>query len=400
MRKNVNKTVDVKVVFDRRHTATKSTVRDRKAAPIYIEVYYDRKRFYYPTGIKVHTDQFRNGRVYNCAQQGVYNERIRLILTTIEEYINNTYKEGAVFNLSSLKDYLATSNVGSDSSFLDFMENCIKERNVAKHTRAMYRCTFRKLQTWGRIKSFGDVTLDNIKAWHNEAVKVSRKAAFAANYDRTLKTFVTEACREGLIRENPYTKWKAPKYVPVQTHRGVSLSDLRKLEHVTLNTDGKERARDLFLFQANTGLAYADTQSFMPSELITYKGRMVYQNKRIKTNEPFYIPINKKAKSILEKYGGIPPKISLYYYDRLLKDIAKEAGVTQAISSHWARHTFAMLCVNNGMNIFTLAKLLGHSKVQTTQVYAQLKQDTINTEFDEVMERIGEEEAPPKPAEA
>lgn len=387
MRKR-KKSIDVKVVFDRKHTATKSQAKDRRQGSVYVEVYYDRRRAYFPTGARVFTDQFKNGRVYNHAQQGLLNERIKLTADAIEDYINNVYKNGGAFSLDMLKEYMSDAFVGNDNSFLDFMEKSIELRNTSENTKDKHRQIYRRLKDWGRIRSFKDITVENVMAWHQEAVRAAVKSAFTVNYDRVLRIYVRLAVQKDLVKENPYKKWKVPKYVPAQTHRSITLDDLRLIEDVPLAKKFEIASRDLFVFQANTGMSYVDTQNFDLDELRRNRGRVAYQNNRVKTYEHFYIPLNGKAKSILKKYGGLPPKIGLEAYNMNLKSVAKQAGVTLPISSHWARHTFAMICVNNGMSIFTLSKLLGHSNVATTEIYAKLSQKTVDDEFDRVMRNV------------
>lgn len=391
MRRKRKKTVEVSIVFDRKHTSTKSTAKDRKLGSVSVSVYYDRRKVLFPTGVRVYTDQFKNGRVYNNGQQGLYNERIHLVQTAIEDYINNVYKNGTTFSLDALKDYMSDSYLGNDNAFLDFMEKSIDSRDIADSTRLKHCNVFRRLKDWGHIRSFKDVTVDNVIAWHQEAVKAAEKATFTVNYDRVLRIYVRLAYSKGLIKENPYVKWKVPKYIPAQTHRSISLSDLTKIEKVDLDKKFEIVSRDLFLFQANTGLAYVDTQNFNIDELRRNKGRIAYQNKRVKTYERFYIPLNEKAKSILKKYDGVPPKIGLEAYNVNLKKVARKAGVTLPISSHWARHTFAMICLNHGMSIEVLAAILGHSDIKTTQIYAQMQQNTVDNAFDEVMRNIDKE---------
>jgi integrase/recombinase XerD len=382
------KSVEVKVVFDRKHTATKSTAKNRKRGPVSVEVYYDRKRVYLSTGVKVYSDQFRMGRICNHGQQGTLNERVSILVSRIENYINDIYKQEGSLNLDKLKEYINRSYIGDNNSFLAFMENSIASRNIADSTRNSHNSVLRVLREWGHIKSFEDVTEDNVKAWHMESVKAAKKADFAVNHDRILRIYIHEAIIKGLVKQDPYKYWKVPSYTPSSTHRSISLDELRKIEAVVTKNRNESTAKDLFLFQANTGLAYVDTQSFDLEELKRNVGRIAYQNKRVKTGECFYVPINDKAKSILKKHDGRPPKLNITIYNRCLKRIAKAAGVDLPLSSHWARHTFAMICLNNGMPIEVLAKILGHSNIATTQIYAHMQKDAIDASFDAVMKKI------------
>lgn len=398
MRKRTNKSIDVKVIFDRRHTATKSFAQNRHRGAVYIQVYYDKRKALFPTGVKVYSNQFRNGRVYNTAQEGVLNERIKIILDVIENYINDTLKNGITFKLDALRGYMSSITPDDDSSFLVFMEKAIRTRDIAESTRYIHLCIFRRLKAWGKIKSFKDINTDNVIAWHNKAVKNTIKAKFNIGYDKVLKTYIRLALKRGFITEDPYRQWSIPRYVPAQSHRSITLDDLRKIEGLRINTRLKSKARDLFLFQANTGLSYVDTQNFDVDRIKNKKSKPSYQNTRVKTAEAFYVPLNTTARRILGKYGGMPPKLDLAIYDRALKSIAKEADIKLPISSHWARHTFAMICLNNGMPIEVLASILGHTDIKTTQIYAKINQSTIDKEFSKVMEALEQKSGDPSRA--
>lgn len=389
MRKK-DKNITVKVIFDRKHKATKALAAKRREAPVVVEVYYDGRRTYFQTGVRVYSDQFKSGRVCNHWQQANYNERIRGTVDTIEDYINMVYRRGDPFRIDELKSYVSKASVGSGESFLEYMEGCISTRDIAESTRLKHHNILRRLRRWGRIKSFSDVTSENIASWHKEAVRAAEKSAFSVNYDRVLRIYVRMAVREGLVKNDPYSRWKVPKYTPAQTHRGITLEEVRMIEAYTPGDEAESAAKDLFLFQTNTGMAYVDTQAFNPANIRRWGGWVSYDNSRVKTSEPFFIPMNKAAQDILARHGGAPPKIELGRYNYALKRLAKDAGLNVPLSSHWARHTFATVCINNGMPIDILAKILGHTNTQTTQIYARLQQSTINNAFDAVMKKIGE----------
>ena len=97
----MKKVANTRIVFDRRNTASKKI-----AAPVYIEVTFDKVRNFYNTGIKVRKDQFRNDRVCNCGQQVEYNKTIDIVRNKIVDYINTKLENGEVFTLEGLKAYM------------------------------------------------------------------------------------------------------------------------------------------------------------------------------------------------------------------------------------------------------------------------------------------------------
>ncbi|WP_345742974.1 site-specific integrase [Aquimarina algiphila] len=109
--------------------------------------------------------------------------------------------------------------------------------------------------------------------------------------------------------------------------------------------------------------------------------RWIY-TKRQKTKTPVKIPLLNKAEFIIEKYAENPitivsetllpvltnEKINLY-----LKEIAHAVGIKKNLTFHMARHTFATtVTLSNGVPIETVSKLLGHTKLATTQIYARV----------------------------
>ena len=95
------------------------------------------------------------------------------------------------------------------------------------------------------------------------------------------------------------------------------------------------------------------------------------------------------AMEILKKYGGVLPLISAQKYNLYLKEVARMAGISRPVTSHWARHTGATLLLNAGVRLEVVARVLGHSSTEMTRkVYAKLLDDTVAREMMKAEEKL------------
>jgi site-specific recombinase XerD len=150
------------------------------------------------------------------------------------------------------------------------------------------------------------------------------------------------------------------------------------------------KVKDIFIFQCYTGLSYGDTQRLNSSN-IEQKGKNEYWLKmtREKTKVAFTVPLLPKALLIIEKYssaedkkGGLLPTISNQKMNENLKLIQELAKIEKNLTSHLARHTFATtITLGHGVPIETVSKMLGHTKLATTQMYAKVLDNKIRQDM-------------------
>jgi len=114
---------------------------------------------------------------------------------------------------------------------------------------------------------------------------------------------------------------------------------------------------------------------------------MWIKGKRRKTDTEYNIPLLNIPKMILDYYskknhdGSILPVISIIKYNRWLKKVAIQCNITKNMSSHLARHTFATLTLTKGVSIESVSKMLGHTSISTTQIYAKITDKKIGNEM-------------------
>ena len=155
------------------------------------------------------------------------------------------------------------------------------------------------------------------------------------------------------------------------------MSDIPRLEIV----------RDTFVFCCFTGLAFCDIKSLLRSNITTdVEGNVWIRKAREKTGEMSIIPMLAVPRQIAEKYATNPvviqkdvviPVTTNQKMNAYLKVIADLARIEKHLTTHLARHTFATLSLSNHVPIETISKMLGHSDIKTTQIYAKMQDRTI-----------------------
>ena len=373
------KIAKTRVVFDRQHKATKKV-----SATVYIEVLYKRERNFYNTGVRLFSDQFRNGKVVNHGQMVELQRRINEMQSIIEEYINEKLKSKSEFSLEALKRFMDSRNADAVNSFLRFMLQKIMERQVAESTRKGHISVYNTLKKWGRITQFSDINEENIMLWDELARKNAVKSKSIYTYHKVLKIYVREAKLLGFIKTNPYEYIHFKKDRPIG-HRFITMEELQRIIDLPLFDKSLVNARKCFLFQCFTGLSYSDLVAFDPSMLRTDGGKLRLRSQRKKTGEDYNITLLKPAVKILEDCNYTLPVQEMHYYNRNLQAIQLHAGISTRLTSHVARHTFATtIALKNKMPIEVLQRVLGHSSIKTTQIYAKVLQESVDEEFDKL----------------
>lgn len=164
--------------------------------------------------------------------------------------------------------------------------------------------------------------------------------------------------------------------------------ELNDLETYQPNDSMKEKARDLFILQCNTGLSYIDIVNISKWNLMHYRGRDYILKKRAKTKKESHIPYNKITREILERYDFNMHILSNVNYNKALKDIADDLKISKHLTTHVGRKTFAMISLNwKGYSMEATSKMLGITTRTAEKHYAQPNINLISNEQDR-MENI------------
>ena len=273
-------------------------------------------------------------------------------------------------------------------SFTEYMRKNIEEEHIEENTRTRKLYMVETVENFGRLNTFADITAENILAYDKFLHKGNRTDATVFSYHKRLKFYINQARIEGRIASTPYelTKFKRGCY---KERKPLTEEELKKLRDFTLDQERLDRVRDLFIFMAYTGLAHCDMCAFKFKGMTEKVGNLYYiDGRRLKTDTVFFTPILPPAMDVLKKYNYKLPVISNQKMNDYLHVIEERMELTKPLTCHVARHSFATLCLSHGTPIESVAKMLGHTKVETTQIYAKVLRSSLKSQSESLAAAI------------
>ena len=205
-------------------------------------------------------------------------------------------------------------------------------------------------------------------------------------YCQRVKTIVQFGIDNGKIKTNPFSGIHLRK--GEKSVQFLSEEEVEKIRTTDFHNESLNRVRDLFVFQAASGLSYTDMAKLVPTDFqVTEDGQYYIHDKRNKTGVFYTAVILEQGVEILKKYHFKLPIIGNHKLNVYLKAIRDLCGIDKPIFSHVARHTYATRCLNRGIRLEVVAKLLGHSTTRITQHYAKLLKDNILNEVKDAFEK-------------
>jgi site-specific recombinase XerD len=268
------------------------------------------------------------------------------------------------------------------------MESMIKVGKVAKTTLAKYNYCQGKVEAFLKHryklkdKPLQDLSLKFVTEFEHFLLVYERMQTNSAHkYIVNLKRIMNVAVSLEWIPKNPFDNFRCSYTNPereILTQAELDVMLYKKIDMPRLS-----EVRDIFLFCCYTGFAYADVAKFEQNALtIGMDGEYWLSTIRQKTGTRESVPllpipleiINRyKEHSFCEKYNKLLPVNSNQKYNAYLKEIAEICGIKKTLTSHMARHTFATtVTLSNGVPLETVSKMLGHTKLSTTQIYAKV----------------------------
>ena len=216
-------------------------------------------------------------------------------------------------------------------------------------------------------------------------------------YMITLKHVLGLAARDNLLSVDPFAGYNN-SYTPAD--RGyLSEEELLRLMQEPPASGVEELVRDLFLFSAFTGLSYVDIKELRTGNLRKlFDGNWWIVTRRHKTRVESDVRLLDVPLRLIEKYRDTAPDGHLFPVpsnnccNEHLHELERRCGFRTHLTFHVGRHTFATLALNRGMPIETLSRILGHTNIRTTQIYARITNQKISQDMAVLAEGLSQVE--------
>lgn len=381
----MGKIPSIMFIFDRKKVATHTV-----EAPVTLSLCHNRKQIWRNTGVKVCRDQWDDRLwVVNHAESMRLNAILRGMMKNVNQWLSDIIDRGEEFSFEKFDAWWKGHPADSpeQAPFIEWLATTIEKRtDIRGSTRRQHEVMADVVIQFGGLKSFADLTPENIMRFDEWLHREGRTQVTVHGYHKRLKTYINLAIqRRQWDGRNPYD------FVKIQ--RGVSKpraylleSELRLMAKTDFGNEMLNNARDLFVFQSLTGLSYVELShfDFKRDVEVSDDGRYILKNRRTKTEVDFMTIIGEDALAILERHDYKLPMVSNTKYNMYLKPIGTMLKLDKVLTTHSARHTFAVTALNRGVAIEVVAKILGHTNIRTTQIYAKIVGESVLEAFDKI----------------
>lgn len=347
--------------------------------PVYIRAFQHGKKVEIATSVALSKEDWSEKK-QRVKRRNLAHEKYNAILEAFDKkalkvILNNFVHENTPLTLGQFKDYMHSEGQ-SEESFTNYILHYLNENKTRLKLESWwsYKSQVTKMLKFKKAISFADINEKFINDYHHYMLHVlCNNENTASKSLRALRTFVNISMRYGYIKSNPF------KYITIKKVDGkrdfLTAEELNKLTQAyfiskVMDAKQKEILR-YFLFSCYTGLRYSDLKELKVSSI---EGNSL-QIKMHKTGYVVGIPLTNKALQLLPEQSHSQTVFRVYcnkVTNRILKELGKQYNIPKKLTCHVARHTFATVSITLGIPIEVVSKLLGHTNLKTTQVYAKI----------------------------
>lgn len=322
------------------------------------------------------------------------NSALNLLLETVKSELTVQYNRLMNVKGYALPEQIRNAFLGLEekektliSYFSQFNEQYKQKvgTTATQKTYSRYELTKQRLTDFMRekyrvsdvqVRELNTVFIDNFYLYLRNTCAISNNTAM--KFVQRFRTVLNYARNTGLDFIDPFANYN---FNFERVDRGyLEQPEIDKIYNREFTSKRLEQVRDMFIFSCYTGLSYIDLCNLTPDNIKTgFDGKLWIMTRREKTGIDSNIPLLEIPRHILAKYEGILkdgkllPVISNQKMNEYLSEIAVLCGIDKHITFHLARHTFATeICITQGIPIESVSKMLGHTNIKTTQIYARV----------------------------
>lgn len=350
---------------------------------VQIECSQGGRRIYISTHVYVKPDCWNAGLVTDHPLSQGLNAALMQMLIEAETIELEYVRRGVYPTLPMIRDALR-EHTSPAARLRDFITEVINSSDRKEHTKEGYMTLRNNLERFRKGSLVSDIDHQFIvkyEAWlRQEGLMHNTRVGRL----RMLRAVMNEAVAREIIAKNPFDRYQIPQMTP---KRGfIPAEKLRKLEKMKVAGKKEELVRDAFLFCCYTGLRFSDMVT-LRSTHISDDGWI--KKRMVKTGFVVEVPMKElfggAALDIVRKYGTIE-RLSTKIgqngtVNQVLHRLLSAVGIDEDYTFHTARHTFAQLLLHQGIPMTAIQQMLGHRKLETTQIYGERDRVTLLAEM-------------------
>lgn len=310
---------------------------------LYFDYYHKSSRAKFYPGLKLSLSQ----------DSDVTDEKVLLYAAALRDQKEDQIAAGIKFT-----DPL--DNATQDTNMYDLAVSILSDKKPKN--AALYQTAYNSFLALYPGIRITEITEKHVKAFRARISNLSPTTQ--KHYIRSLAHLCDHAIHAGYIESNPFANIKIKSPKPIKNF--LTLDEIKLVMNAECTHEAVQRA---FIFSIFTGLRYGDIAKLDYSML--QDGYLIFQQNKTGSHEKIKLP-DPALDQIVPGEGKLFALPAYKQSRKALANLIENAGITKRITFHCARHTFATMCLTLGIDVYTVSKLLGHSDVRVTQIYAKL----------------------------
>lgn len=387
----------------------KSIVRKNGNSPIIGRITLNREKVEFSTKLGISSSKWdvEVGEAKGNSQEAFsLNEDLNSIRMTLYTYYRNLSERCEIVTAEKIRQMYTQTETYPQTLLTLFKKHNDDELKLVGHGRSMstykkYDLAYRRVQDFMLYKySKNDIYLDNLNLEFINDFEIYLRTNCNLGVNMTakmiqfLKKVVNLARNIGIIGFDPFFQHQS-KWAKVNIEY-LTKQEIKKITKKELPIKRMDVVRDIFLFSVFTGLSYIDIKNLTVNNIQQqHDGSYWIITKRQKTDNSVELPLLDIPQKIIAKYESerkdltLLPVMSNQKMNSYLKEIADVCGIHKRLTFHVARHSFSTsIMLDHGVSMETLSKVLGHSNIKTTQIYAKVTNKKVNYEMSALSKKL------------